>query len=337
MTTTTTELDDIEHLLIGATSVEAIFGADIDREYRKLARACHPDRYRGKPQEAQAERCFRMLMDWRDKADAGLEEVKSKTHTYRLVRVVGTGDISAVYYAATGSEPYAIKIPRVANCNNLLAKEAEILRQLQEYAVGDKEVFGKYLPVLTDSFTVDRRRINAFKWVEGYASAEIIKSRFPALDPRHCAWMLRRLLEVLGYVHECGWVHGAVLPPHLLFHPTGHGVLLLDWIHAEKVGSPIKTVPAAFRDWYPADTLKRGPAGPALDIYSACRTIAWLAGWGGAGPLPKSIPARFAAFLRGCLLESPHARPQNAWEAHEELSAALKKDFGKPKYIRLDL
>jgi hypothetical protein len=251
---------------------------------------------------------------------------------YDLAGEIGRGDLSDVQGAVRDGERVVLKIPRIDGRNDLPAREKEALDELR--AKAGTTVYARYLPEPVDVFVQEGRRINVFRWRPGFRSAEEVRDRFPTgLDGRHAAWMFRRTLEVLGFVHRAGWVHGAVLPPHLLFHPDDHALLLVGWIHAERPGRPLRVVPGAFAAWYP----DRGPATPAGDVDLAARSMIWLAGGDPVrGELPKAVPAGLRRFLRGCLRDAL-GRDVDAWRLHDELDVVLADVYGPPRFVPLIL
>jgi hypothetical protein len=148
--------------------------------------------------------------------------------------------------------------------------------------------------------------------------------------------MFKRVLAALGYAHRQGWINGAALPPHLMFHVEEHGLRLAGWIHAVRCGQPLTALPARFKDWYPTED-KRA-ATPATDIYLAARSMIFLAG---GDPLrnamPPSIPRPMQLFFQGCLLESPRMRPTDAWQLHDEFDELLGDLYGPPAYVRVEM
>ena len=80
--------------------------------------------------------------------------------------------------------------------------------------------------------------------------------------------------------------------------------------------------------------LLAGNAGPGMWTAFAAAEMP-----SGGDPLDDAIPDRIPAdirrFVRGCLLESPGMRPQDAWELHHEFSELLEGIYGPPKYHRL--
>ena len=252
---------------------------------------------------------------------------------YEMAGEVGRGDLSDVHGAVRGGDRFVLKLPRTAARPDLPAREMEVLQDL--HAQAGRGLYARYLPEPVESFEQEGRRVNVFTWRDGFRGAEAVRERFPkGVDGRHLAWMFRRILEILGFVHRAGWVHGAVLPPHLLVHPDEHALLLVGWIHAERPGRPLRIVPGAFADWYPG----RAPATPAGDVDLAARSMIWLAGGDPVrGAIPKAVPAGLRRFLRGCLREAGGAAGVDAWRLHDELDAVLADVYGPPRFVPLIL
>ncbi|MCA9070766.1 MAG: hypothetical protein KDA84_17670, partial [Planctomycetaceae bacterium] len=135
-----------------------------------------------------------------------------------------------------------------------------------------------------------------------------------------------------------GWVHGAVLPPHLLFHAENHGLQLVGWIHAEKKDTALKVAPQRFKEWYPPECQKKHPTTPSVDIYLAAKSLIYLAGGDPvANQMPSQIPAKLQQFVKGCLLESPRMRSQDAWKVRQEFGDLLEGLYGPPAFHDLDM
>ncbi len=254
---------------------------------------------------------------------------------YDSIGLLGSGDLCDVHAALRGQDRVVLKVPKIDGLDDLLAKEHAVLTELRERA--GASVAAKYLPEPVESLLREKRRVNVFQWREGYRTAEEIRSRYPkGLDGRHLAWMFNRTLEVLGFVHRAGWVHGAVLPPHLLFHPEDHGLRLIDWIHAERQNEPIRLVPNRFAEWYPIECRGRQPASPSTDLYLAAKSMIYLAGGDPVrSEIPKSVPVEIRRFLEACLLESPRMRCQDAWQLRDEFARVLEGLYGPPTFVPL--
>jgi hypothetical protein len=331
-------LAEIQQLLDTARAPNDVFGSDVVTGYRRLAGICHPDRFAaGSADAARAAAIFQRLGKWKALAQAPPQTIESPKRSYALTRPLAVGDLCDVHYGISGGTEYVVKIPRIMGGNNLLAKEREVLEQLIEQS-GD-DLYGEYFPRPVETFRRDRQRINTFRWRDGFYTAEQIFDRYPGkLDGRHLAWMFQRMLEAVGYAHSKGWIHGAIVPPHLMFHAENHGLQLVGWIHAQRPHEPLRVVPARFKDWYPPECRRKDRATPSMDIYLAAKTLVYLAGGNPShGAMPGRIPGAIRRFVRGCLFDSPGMRPRDAWELHAEFSDLLDRVYGPPKYHHLEM
>lgn len=327
-----------------------VFGVDIAAGYVRLAKVCHPDLFAaGSREQALAETLFKQLEAWRgmgmsppravspDEEDALPRELASPTRAYTLTRLLGTGDLCRVYLAHASSDDgrYVVKVPRGVGGGRLLAREFEVVSQLAR--CGASSPYRQYFPQPVESFRRDRQRIGIYGLREGYVNAEEIRGVYPGgVDGRHVAWMFNRMLEAIGFVHQSGWLHGAPLPPHLLFHPRRHGLQMVGLAHALQPGDVLEGAPAKYIHWYPPECRGRRPATPAMDIYLAVRSALYLAGGDDAAP-PAHVPARMQRFFRGCLQDSPAMRPQSAWKLLEEFRDLLEDIYGPPQFVPLEM
>jgi serine/threonine protein kinase len=303
-----------------------------------LRRILHPSNFpKGSIWQERAE----ALVMWLDRtAPPEIEPpnaVRSPTRTYQLLNPVGTGDLCDAHRAESEGQLYVLKVSRFPGCDSLLAKEQFVLGQLHERSLGD--IYDRYLPMPVERFRWKSRSYFAYVWRTGLLpAAEILKQYPSGLDGRHVSWMFNRVLEVLGFAHRHGWIHGAVLPPHLLFDPREHGLHLLGWMHAEPCDQPLRFVSRRYQTWYPPECHRRDPATVATDIYLAVRSMIWLAGGDPlSAVMPKHIPMEIRRFFQRCLEDSPSRRPQDAWLLHEEFNALLGAVYGPPQFCPLTL
>ena len=285
----------------------------------------------------------RPATDGREELVVRLQDVR---HRYTPLRLLASGEAADIHLATTAGEPptaadtpYLLKVARAPEGNARLDAERQALTTLLA-AVGDT-TYRKYLPALADSFaTAGRlpRRINVFRWEPGFHTLEQVHEQHPALDGRHLAWIFKRLLTVLGFSHRQGILHGAVLPCHALIHAAGHGLRLVGWGRSVAVRRRIGTVPARYRDWYPAEVQHRRPAGPETDLFLAARCLVYLAGGDPVTDrMPEAVPPPLRRFLQTCLMESASMRPDDAWALLEDFDELLYGLYGPPKFHELTL
>lgn len=277
---------------------------------RDLKIHLHPDRWIGN--EDMATSLFKDFV--------ALFEVSKNPKTisgYTIIKHVARGDISDVYFVKDSTGKFVLRIPFVKVAERLLKKELKILEELKT-----DSIYGKLIPKPLK--TVDTGVL--YEYNDTISAAEVIKN-YSGVDGRHIIWMLKRLLMVAGYAHTKGYVHGAITPDHTLFTMVNHGVILCDWIHAGKIGDPVQTIPAIWKDMYPEDTKKSKVLTPQLDINMAVKTVLMI----GKDTLPSSLKR----FLESCLMPFRMA-PDNAWKLHDEVKDLSKSLYGNAKMCTWD-
>jgi serine/threonine protein kinase len=178
------------------------------------------------------------------------------------------------------------------------------------------------------------RAANMLEHVEGGHTLRHLIAHFGgALDARHVAWIWKRLLEGLDWVHRQGFVHAGITPDHVLVFPYNHGAKILDWSYAVKSGGTLKAISSAHRALYPAEVLAKKPVTPGADLHMVARCMeACFAGARGGQVMPRL----FRGLIDACTLPAAH-RYQDAFEVREELKKHLRMLFGPPKFVEMRL
>ncbi len=332
MTTVPGDFAGAAALLDAARTPSDVFGTDstaANRIYRELAKLVHPDRVTG-PDAVRANAVFEQLNALWTRFSGPTVTIASKRHNYTVGSIVARGDLANLY-GATISDPTAthsdvvLKVGRDPQCNDLLAAEAHALKRI---ATRGDEKYRGYVPTLLESFTYREpvtgidRKANVLVRAEGFVSLAEVRTAYPdGLDPRDAAWMWRRLLVALGYAHQAGVIHGAVLPEHVLIHPAEHGLMLIDWCYSAIDGGLIPALVPGYTGWYPREVANGERPGPGTDIFLATGCIVALVG--------DRMPDALARFARGCTLAPLTARPDDAWKLLAELDEVLQKLYGK--------
>lgn len=353
------ELRLVVDALEKARCPEDVFGAstEVAPMYRRLAALLHPDRWLNERSAHRelADASFRKLGEFKAGADfklgAGTYGDRSAPATpkppfapitielrgqkFVAESVLCDGDVCTIYRGTHDGSACVLKAAKVPAHNDLVENEAKVLREL--YPVDAKEEgLLRYLPRLIESFSLrgpkGPRRVNVLAdYGELHSLAAVVRAYPAGIDFRDAAWMLRRMLEGLGHVHRLGYVHGAVLPSHVLVRPANHGARLIDWSYAVRVGQTIRAISAPHRANYPAEVINKRPATPATDIYMWAECASELLN-GAETHWQPTVPMPIIAFLSGCLLPNPNRRPTDAWALHEEFGELLEKLVGKPTF-----
>jgi serine/threonine protein kinase len=323
--------------------------------WRKLTQVTHPDKYTGDPTAAAiAKTVFISLNEWRTSAEAKItsgtygngkphvEPPKPLSHdpvtvtvskrSYVVTSPIFTGDIATLYgcsYSEVGKDHHRVfKVARSAADNDLMEAEQRALAKLWAGGaenVGDRRL----LPRFTDSFVLRNsgpaRRVNVLSRHDDYYSLAEVMHVYPnGIDFRDAVWMFKRGLAVLGFVHQQGLIHGAILPAHILIHPVHHGAKLVDWCYSVSGKGHVRAVVTSHKSYYPQEVLSKKPVSPATDIYMLAKCITQL--------LDKNAPKQVQSFLQGCTLAAQAKRPDDAWGVHQEFKELIERLIGPAKY-----
>lgn len=316
--------DEVQFILdsiIKAKSPSDIFSKKSKDEYRKLARLCHPDKvhpvFKGK-----AEKAFNNLTKLFQLINV---KPNTKIGPWSVVSNLSTDAVCSSFLVT--QDDSTIRMLRVSHSpkyNDFMKNEAD---KLDEINKKEPNNFRVYVPKYYESFLVDGRRSNITSYQEGF-SLEYIKNRLFGIPFIHVVWMMNRLLSVLGFIHENGIVHGAVLPSSLIYRPSDHGLVLTDWTASVNHGDPLKLVRKSYLSYYPKEVELKKNLQRSSDIYMAAKSMMGAA---------SSIPKRFKGFFDWCLAESPNSRPSDAWSLQDRWQEIARQEYGPPKFVPLEI
>jgi serine/threonine protein kinase len=238
--------------------------------------------------------------------------------------------------AGDSEVPGLIKIANSSGDEDLTENEGRILSYLFPETAKD-EKFYRYLPrQIIEHFVSQGRSAKILTFLTDYITLETILKAYPAgIDYRDLAWMLKRTLAGLGFVHGKGVIHGAVLPPHIMIHPVGHGAKIIDWCYAVRPEErrSIPAYVATWKDYYPPEVFAKRLPTPATDIFMVAKIcVALLGGNTTTNQIPEHVPVEIRDMLGRCLREKSAERPSSAWDLHDDFDQILQAKVGKPKY-----
>jgi|GEM_PF-938917 len=278
--------------------------------------------------------------------------LRSKKGTYKVIEEFRAGEVADLFIGELDGKRCLLKIVRQPSDNDLLDNEAWVLGELHAKTGERARVFRKYLPKILDTFSLiesggRQRRVNVLDIAEpeaeyvrrllakkgvtaskDYFSLAEIREAYPeGLETADAAWMIRRAFEGLGWVHSVGYVHGAVLPEHVIVHPTEHGARLVGWSYAVRAGARLTAISASRKGMYPPGVFRRERAKPVLDIQLAGECAALLLS-DRNGKLRSDVPPGVAKFFADCR----EGRVRDGWEAYRTYDGVLKRHFGARTY-----
>lgn len=349
----------------------------LKKAYHHAVLVVHPDKYAGAgavEESLLATELFGKLTEWKSVAEAKIasgsygdekphvpappavkavaQVIQTPKRKYVVSDLIAEGDLADVYFCSyvegAAEHKAAFKIAQSAGDNDLLENEARVLGAMYPKKQAE-ERFYRYLSKPLDSFLLRAgreaaRRVSVMQLAEGFVSLSAILTAYPkGVDYRDAVWMFKRALAGLWYVHRQKLVvHGAVLPPHLLFHPTGHGAKIVDWCYAvsdwPEKKTHVRAISKAYRAYYPPEILAKKPPSPQSDLFMLGKCmVALLGGDVATGRVPDAVPKAIRSFLASLLIEKQSMRPEDAGKLHEEFDALLLSVIGKPKYRPLEM
>jgi serine/threonine protein kinase len=347
------DLQAAKRVYESAKAPEDVFGPLADKDalnaaFRRLVRVVHPDKYASDAADHDlATHVIAELNGWRTIAEQKLAAgtygdgaphtapsapvetvIETPKRKYVLSAPFATGDVADLYACEFDGAQAVFKVAMSAADNDLLEAEAKSLRALK----GDGTRFYRYIPTLLDTFTLrgERgrapRRVNVVQRALGCVTLADVLRHYPGgVDFRDMAWMFKRALAALGFVHHAGLVHGAVLPEHVMVHPTEHGAKLVDWCYSVPAGSRVRAVSKAHRAMVAPEILAKGPATAQTDVYMLGKCMEALL-------CTALTPPTVLTFLASCTIAQPSRRPSSAWALHEEFDELLRRLVGRPQF-----
>lgn len=244
-------------------------------------------------------------------SNAAGEVIQCGSRRYRVLAHAGHGEHCDVYVAeriAPMPERVTLKVARAGTAAAHLKAQAATLDALQALGVAGAAYFTQRFPQVRavghDGVPGDGREVLVLRSPTGYwgSGEDVIARCGGSLDPRHLVWLWRRVLESLGFLHGAGWTHGDVIPAHLLVHPANHGVMLIGWSQARRVGRA------------------------ESDLMQSARSMSAIAE--GA-----SLPQPLDALLRQAGGDAAWCRAQGAAGIDAALRQAAERAFGPPRFI----
>lgn len=269
---------------------------------------------------------------------------------YLIEGRVGQGDRSDIFRAFWNHEPtqmVVLKICRALDESDLMKREALNLKAIQASDDPAAYFFSRILPNVIDTGTIvgpdglERpvtvlHDLNLFDW-----TLENVIQEYPeGVDPRAMVWMWKRILTILAFTHRTGFVHGAILPGHVLLHAEHHAAMLLDWAAAVRYRGGkerIEIVSDGYDAYYPPEVFSKEAPTPETDIAMSARCmIAVLGGDPKTGELPDSVPPTIRDVLRlhaRCGKPGKARRFDDALALEKAFSKIAENLYGDPKFV----
>jgi len=260
-------------------------------------------------------------------------DIKFQKTIYHINEFFCDGDVSSIYGTDNN---FILKIALDKDNNNFLEHEKKILEK-----ISPDPTYSKYLPKFITSFQVDKKTINVFNRISNHITlCELLisaKKSSISYDFKDMAWIVKRLLEGIGYIHSQGLVHGSIIPEHILLDPVSHGAKIIDWCWSQSNGK-LEAISSNRKEFYPPEVFSKQIIRPQSDIFMIAKCAIFILGGNvQTNELPNSVPVEISNFLKSCLIANPSRRPDSAWNVYEDFSKILKSLVGPPKFKNLEI
>lgn len=275
--------------------------------------------------------------------------VRIRGEEYDLHGKVASGEFCDVYYGSRVDplEVVAVKLAQENDAASLLAlrQECEALSALGSSKAQGHHYFTRFLPQIVvpahpNNVTGPEGYVgtaNVFRWRVGFQyTYEDIQRAYPGgVDGRTAVWLWKRMLDVLGFVHESGFVHGSVTPQHILVHPRDHGSVFCGWSRVVRIGEPLKFRSTEYEMYYPQGIWEGEKATPEADIIMSARSLFCVLGGDVLkGTLPDEVHPRLAELIycHASGNRSSSGFYHKAWDLLMEIDRAAKIVYGGSKF-----
>lgn len=250
--------------------------------------------------------------------------IQTKRDTYTIYEHYIEGEYANIFKGTSDTDNICVKIVHDPKDNELLKNEAKIMKKLNH----------KSLPVFLDMFkTSDRTLGIVMKEIDGFDLSEVLEKYPDGLPERHAAWVLDRLLSVLGFMHINKVLHGNIEPTNIMIRPRDHNAFLIDFLFSldEPVESEEKF--KIYLDSYShPDVLKKKAPMPHHDLASLGRCMIYLLG---GDPDSFQLPSGISLSFKRFILEIAYGHVRDAWKRHAELRHLRKEILGHKGFIEL--
>lgn len=275
--------------------------------------------------------------------------VRIKGEEYDLHGKVASGEFCDVYYGSRVDplQVVAVKLARENDPESVLAlrQEVENISALAASEAQGHAYFTQFLPgIVVPSYPNNVSgpdgyvgTANVFRWRVGFQyTYEDIQKAYPqGVDGRTAIWMWKRMLDVLGFVHESGFVHGSVTPQHILVQPRDHGSVFCGWSRAVRIGEPLRFRSTEYEMYYPQENWEGEKATPDTDIIMPARSLfCVLGGDVSKGTLPDEVHPELAnlIYCHASGNRGSNRFHHKAWELLMEVDRVAKIVYGGSKF-----
>jgi hypothetical protein len=284
-----------------------VFGkGDADKIFRDLKIKHHPD-HGGSAELFKSTQ--ELYESWKNPTVIGPYKVYKMTD----------GDLTTVY----GNLDVVVKVAKHPAANKFLKDGLDTLNKVR----GDI-FFDKLLPVPITSFSINTNygadlTVQVFNREKTCSLADVLKRYTGGIDIRDAAWMLNRLMTILGYLHSKNLVAANLTPEHFLINCETHGGTLLGWSNIFPSGERPRYLTKKYigRAYYSDEYEKKTMSSKIFDVCLVKQI---------AIKLIRKEDVQFVFDMSAIVTD-------NAWELHDKFNEVLTKKIGKRTFRQFNM
>lgn len=242
-------MDSISNILSLKYPEQLFTSTNIKEEYRVLALKWHPDHNSNSKESNDVFAHINQLYEaglkkieggsWDTPGEILLTSIEGSQFKIKYLQVY---DFElGKYYVGRTVVAYVIK----KEFKELYLNYVKMVKDLKYYNNVMEEEFSKYFPRILKSFeTSDNYVICVQKTSDVYPLSNIVKYFGGKLDPRHVAWIISSLSNILCYFSYAGIVHNDISMNSVFVSPKYHSVCLYGgWWYSAKLHSKLISIP----------------------------------------------------------------------------------------------
>jgi serine/threonine-protein kinase len=147
---------------------------------------------------------------------------------YRILSLLGTGGMGAVYHAYDPVLNREVAIKQLQPDPVTGERSDQVRQQFLREAQSLAALHHPNLPRVTDYFTVDNQHYLVMDYIAGQTLQELLQSTGRGLAERQVLSWADELLSALEYIHQHGLVHRDIKPANIRLTPDGR-IFLVDF------------------------------------------------------------------------------------------------------------
>jgi len=303
----------------------------INASYKVLIRINHPDRGGSHRKATLINTARDVLVNEKEEYNRLLFNRDGKLiGNYQILEKIGEGGFGATY---KGKHLLLEELVCIKHGHQVSAEDEEILLN-EAKAIWDIRHHG--LPAMRDIMKLEDDSLAlVMSYIPHPTLSQVVK-KVEKLEPEHVAWITERCLNVLGYLHYHGVVHGDIKPGNIMVNPKNHSVVLIDFglstIRPKKTSNSLGFTP------YFAAPEQIDNLSPPLyqsDFYSLGMTMIYALNGDDESALqrktiPANTPKPFKLFIERLIKYDLKNRPEWEKENLVETIGKIRTDaFGR--------